>query len=182
MAAMGVLALGWWVSLAMDAAQGRTSWMAVTVAACGGLVWAVFMLRWVGALRPQEARPVSWHPLAMRRADRLSDCLGKAEAPVRWTDEQGAPLELRVRMDLGAGVLLQLCSPGTDGWRARSARSEWRWVGADALAGPWRWRLISAASHGLARNDEEAERSKMASWTLFAPQKALLPKSARRSA
>lgn len=180
---MAALALGWWVSLAMDAAQGRASWMAVTVAACGVLGWAVFMLRWAGALRPQGARLVSWHPLAMRRADRLADRSGKGEAPARWTDEQGAPLELRVRMDFGAGVLLQLCSQqGAGGWRARSARSEWRWVGADALAGPWRWRLISAASHGLARNDEEAERSKMASWTLSAPQKALLPKSARRSA
>ena len=173
-AAMACLALAWWVSLALDAFQGRTSWWPVVFAACALLAWAVPVLRWSKALAPQAERRIHWHPPAARQAARQ-------DAPVRWTDEEGRSLTVSIAMDLGAGVLVRVLP--ADASRRRAGQVQWRWIGHRALRGPWRWRLVSASGLGAVPADERgAEQTMVASWALASSQKATLPKPVRRSA
>lgn len=176
-AAMALLAACWWVSLAMDAFQGRVPGVSVVIATVLLAAWGAAVFRWSRGLRHQPARRVFWHPPAMSRAETMA---------ARWTDEQGRPLGLHVTMDFGAGALVcvrALAMQKARGGTVRSVQSmQWRWIDASALSGAWRWRLLSAGRQSLVPPDEATVQPMVASLALSASQKATLPKSARRSA
>lgn len=175
---MACLALVWWGSLAFDASLGRASWWSVLLAAALWLAWLVPVYRWAKALKPQAERLVYWHPPALRHA---LDDPSRQRAPVRWTDEEGNPLDLRVEMDLGAGVLVRVQT--VDAGARRTAQIQWRWIDGRSLRGPWRWRLMSAGRLSSVPADECGTAEAMvASWAQTPSQKAILPKPARRSA
>lgn len=176
-ACMAFVAMAWWLSLTWDAAQGRVGWLRATGGGLAVLAWGVMAWRWATGLRPQAVRVLHWLPHGALAEEEGATTRA---ASARWLDEQGRGLEVRVAMDTGGGLLLRLRP--TQGQPGRQASAEWRWVGARALQGPWRWRLKTGDRHSPLPDGEKAEQPMVASWTLRASRKATLPKSSRRSA
>lgn len=154
-AALALLAMGWWVSLARDAWLGRSPWWWALVSAAALMAWGLSAWRWLrssGAALDARDAP-AWRRLYWR--ERWSDQPAGSCSP--WRNVEGEPVDLCVRMDFGSLLLLRLSL------RDRGVTVH-RWVREADLPGPWRWRLtMSAHDAGLSEASREIVASSRSS-------------------
>lgn len=148
-AGLVLLALIWWVSLARDVWLGRSPlWWALASAAVL-LAWGMSAWRGLGShnVAAEGGDDVAWHSLYWREHWSDQDVPAGSRSP--WRNNDGDPVDLTVRMDLGVCLLLRLTL------RDRRVTVH-RWVREADLPGPWRWRLtMSAAVAGLSEAHRE---------------------------
>lgn len=176
-AALAMLAVGWWISLARDAWQGRSPWWwalvsATALAAWGWGAWRALRLS-VAASKAGGAP--AWHRLYWR--ERWSDQPGGSSSP--WRDADGEAVDLTVRMDLGSLLLLRLSL------QERGVTVH-HWVREADVSGPWRWRLtMSAPDAGLSEACREivaSSRSSSSSLSSLSPSTKRAPRPSQERA
>ncbi|HET6789418.1 MAG TPA: hypothetical protein VFH49_15750 [Aquabacterium sp.] len=172
--ALAWLAMGWWASLAHDAWLGRSSWWGPLVSAAALTAWGVSAWRGLRSSRlASDADDPVWRRLAWR--ERWS---GESSSP--WRNAAGEPVDLSVRMDLGAVLLLRLSL------RDRGVTVH-RWVREADVPGSWRWRLTmsTTSDSGLSEACREivaSSRSSSSSLSSLSPSTKRAPRPSQERA